>query len=157
MAGRRPKPTALKVITGNPGKRALNPDEPMPEPCKVNMPNGLSDDAKKMWRDIVPHLEVLRVLTALDRPALVRMCECYAEIQAAQEEIRNGGLIVETVTTDGKVLSRANPAVAMLSDADRRFKAYLVEFGLTPAARSKVKVAGDGDKPKEDPVRNYFG
>ncbi len=30
MAGRRPKPTHLKVVTGNPGKRKLNDKEPQP-------------------------------------------------------------------------------------------------------------------------------
>ncbi len=56
---------------------------------------------------------------------------------------------------------KANPAVAMLADADRRFKSYLVEFGLTPAARTKVKVDG-GEKKKTrstsssvDPATQY--
>ena len=30
MRGRRPKPTALKLIEGNPGKRPLPRDEPTP-------------------------------------------------------------------------------------------------------------------------------
>lgn len=30
MAGRRPKPSHLKVVTGNPGKRKLNDKEPTP-------------------------------------------------------------------------------------------------------------------------------
>ena len=30
MAGRKPKPTALKKLEGNPGKRKLNTKEPMP-------------------------------------------------------------------------------------------------------------------------------
>lgn len=29
-AGRPPKPTRLKILAGNPGKRELNPDEPDP-------------------------------------------------------------------------------------------------------------------------------
>ena len=32
MAGRRPTPTKLKLIKGNPGKRALPKDEPTPDP-----------------------------------------------------------------------------------------------------------------------------
>lgn len=43
----------------------------------------------------------------------------------------------------------------MLADADRRFKSYLVEFGLTPAARSKVKM--NGGEEEEDPLNQYFG
>ena len=29
--GRKPKPTAVKVLEGNPGKRSLNTGEPKPE------------------------------------------------------------------------------------------------------------------------------
>ena len=29
--GRKPKPTAMKELEGNPGKRPLNPNEPRPE------------------------------------------------------------------------------------------------------------------------------
>lgn len=30
MAGRKPKPTAVKKLEGNPGKRKLNKNEPVP-------------------------------------------------------------------------------------------------------------------------------
>ena len=30
MAGRKPKPTAIKKLEGNPGKRKLNTKEPIP-------------------------------------------------------------------------------------------------------------------------------
>ncbi len=30
MAGRKPKPTAVKKLEGNPGKRKLNTNEPIP-------------------------------------------------------------------------------------------------------------------------------
>src|SRR5262249_22001030 len=42
MRGRRPKPTRLKVITGNPGKRPLNEHEPRPEPQIPPCPSELS-------------------------------------------------------------------------------------------------------------------
>ncbi len=32
MRGRRPKPTRIKFLTGNPGKRPLNAGEPRPDP-----------------------------------------------------------------------------------------------------------------------------
>ncbi|MFS9669001.1 P27 family phage terminase small subunit, partial [Klebsiella pneumoniae] len=39
--------------------------------------------------------------------------------------------------------------------ADRRVKSYLVEFGLTPAARTKVKV--NGETPQEYTLDKFFG
>ena len=35
MAGRKPKPTAIKELEGNPGKRKLNSKEPVPAKKKV--------------------------------------------------------------------------------------------------------------------------
>ena len=49
---------------------------------------------------------------------------------------------------------RTRPEVAIRADADRRFRAYLVEFGLTPAARSKVKIS---DQKAKDPRARFFG
>ena len=40
MRGRRPKPTRLKMLTGNPGKRPLNDDEPRPEDEHSGVPAG---------------------------------------------------------------------------------------------------------------------
>jgi P27 family predicted phage terminase small subunit len=65
------------------------------------------------------------------------------------------GRTYTTKTQMGDLLIKANPAVAMLADANRRFKSYLVEFGLTPAARSKVNV--NGGKKEADPLAEFFG
>lgn len=46
MAGRRPKPTHLKVVTGNPGKRKLNDKEPTPAREIPSPPEHLSDWGK---------------------------------------------------------------------------------------------------------------
>lgn len=83
------------------------------------------------------------------------MCDIYADILQLRETIAIEGRTYTTKTQMGDFLIKANPAVAMLADADRRFKSYLVEFGLTPAARTKVKV--DGGEEKEDPLSQFFG
>lgn len=56
--------------------------------------------------------------------------------------------------TGGVGLIKSNPAVSQLRAADAQFKSYLVEFGLTPTARSKVNVSCDEDK--EDPLSHFF-
>jgi hypothetical protein len=42
MRGRKPKPTRIKALTGNPGKRPLNPHEPRPAPALLTVrPNSV--------------------------------------------------------------------------------------------------------------------
>jgi P27 family predicted phage terminase small subunit len=164
MAGRRPKPTHLKVVAGNPGKRAINKKEPKPAREIPSCPAYLSDTAKVAWGRLSVLLDRMGVLTEADGVALERLCDCYAEILECRALIEEQGRTYSSIRGVGdddspieQVLMKANPAVAMLADADRRFKSYLVEFGLTPAARSKVQTKGDGDGEKKDPLQEFFG
>ena len=68
--GRRPLPTAVKDLRGNPGKRPRNLNEPQIEVGDPEMPAGLSDAAKQEWDAMVPHLKKMGVLTPVDRSAL---------------------------------------------------------------------------------------
>ncbi|WP_193146548.1 phage terminase small subunit P27 family [Serratia marcescens] len=154
MAGRRPKPSHLKVVTGNPGKRKLNDKEPQPAREIPSPPSHLTDWGKTAWGKMTVLLDGMGVLTIADTFALERLCDIYADILQLRNTIADEGRTY-TVQTEGGFLIKANPAVAMLADADRRFKSYLVEFGLTPAARSKVKV--NGGKEEEDPLAEFFG
>lgn len=161
MAGRRPKPTHLKVVQGNPGRRPLNDKEPEPPKGIPAPPAGLSDVASKVWGEMSALLNRMGVLTVADTLALERLCECYAEIAECRAVLRESGRTYETISYGGgtgedavhNTMHRARPEVAMLADADRRFKSYLVEFGLTPAARSKIKVSGEA----EDDLSQFFG
>ena len=45
--GRKPKPTALKKLEGNPGKRPLNELEPVPPTVALRCPNYLLPEARK--------------------------------------------------------------------------------------------------------------
>lgn len=49
--GRKPKPTAVKVLEGNPGKRSLNTAEPKPEKKAPRCPSWLEDEAKKRMEE----------------------------------------------------------------------------------------------------------
>lgn len=162
MAGRRPKPTHLKVVSGNPGKRALNKREPKPKKVIPSCPDHLGAAGMVAWGKLCVLLDRMGVLTEADALALERLCDCYAEILECRELIQRDGRTYSSTSAAKKegdepqFLMKANPAVAMLADADRRFKGYLVEFGLTPAARSKVQVKDDGDGEK-DPLQEFFG
>ena len=50
MSSRKPVPTHLKVIRGNPGKRALNRNEPVPVGDLVDAPDWMTDTQKAGWK-----------------------------------------------------------------------------------------------------------
>ena len=156
MAGRRPKPTVLKLIEGNPGKRAINKNEPKPRREIPSCPAHLDDSGKVAWCRLSLMLDRMGVLTEADGFALERLCDCYTDILACRQLIAEDGRTYTVETKEGEVLIKGDPAVAQLRAADAQFKSYLIKFGLTPAARSKVNVDPDGDD-KKDPLAEYFG
>src|SRR6266545_2987232 len=83
MSGRRPIPTALKVLAGNPGKRRLNRREPKPIVRLPPCPPHLKDVAREAWRRIGHRLTTLRVVTEADGAALELLCLAYAEYRRA--------------------------------------------------------------------------
>ena len=87
MRGRKPKPTYIKVITGNLGNRPLNVNEPRPEPATPNCPAELRPAAQREWHHLAGELGKLRVLTNLDRGALAAYCSAYVLWAEAIEAI----------------------------------------------------------------------
>jgi P27 family predicted phage terminase small subunit len=156
MAGRRPNPTALKLVKGNPGKRAINKKEPKPKRVIPSCPDHLGQSGQVAWGRLTVLLDRMGVLTEADSFALERLCDCYTDILECRILIERDG---RTYTTDsqGGTLIKTNPAVNQLRAADSQFKSYLVEFGLTPAARSKVNAEPPDDDDKKDPLGEFFG
>lgn len=137
--GRRPRPTHLKAIEGNPGKRPLNEAEPKAPPGRPIAPPNLSDDAKKEWQYIVPKLDELGLLHKLDRRNLVIYCELVATFNEATAWVKDKGVIVSG-RDKGEAIK--NPAVQIQRDAARLISTYSRMFGLDPADRASLEVGG---------------
>ncbi|TRD80137.1 P27 family phage terminase small subunit, partial [Salmonella enterica subsp. enterica serovar Johannesburg] len=81
-SGRRPKPTARKALAGNPGKRALNKDEPVFTPIKgVEPPEWFAEEALPlatiMWQLTTKELCGQGLLCVTDLAVLERWCVAY--------------------------------------------------------------------------------
>ena len=57
--GRKPKPTAMKELEGNPGKHPLNTSEPKPNKKAPACPKWLEPEAKKEWRRLAKQMEAM--------------------------------------------------------------------------------------------------
>ena len=149
MPGRRPSPTALKIASGNPGKRAMNKREPKVEPGVPQPADHLSDGARQAWFALAPMLDAMNVLTKADAIELEILCEVYVEWQELKADIAKNGRTQDVTTKGGGTFTRQRPQVAMLQDCDRRLRGHLSEFGLSPASRSKISVAEKSDNEDE--------
>jgi len=143
--GRKPKPTALKMLEGNPGKRPLNENEPKPPKGTIRCPTWLEAEAKKEWRRLAPSLEAMGVLTTADITAFAGYCQAYARWKEAEEFITQHGSIFQTPS--GYV--QQVPQVSIAQQNLKIMQSFCSEFGLTPATRSRI-IAGNGDKVDED-------
>jgi P27 family predicted phage terminase small subunit len=156
MAGRRPKPLAIHQLNGNPrhfSQADLKGDENPAPPIGVpEMPKGLSKAAKREWKRIVPELMSLGVLSVVDGKALASYCEFYALWETARNQYLKEGItfIQHYEDKEGNLIAgdmKPHPCVAIANNAAKTMKSFLIEFGLTPASRSKLKIAkkDDGD------------
>ena len=146
MRGRRPKPTRLKVLTGNPGKRPLNANEPRPESATPDCPVELGPVARREWERMVGELAPLRILTHLDRAALAAYCGAYALWAEATEAIHKYGVMVKSPS--GYPIQ--SPYVSIANRQAEIMMRIASEFGLTPASRSRITTIADGEQTLPD-------
>jgi len=134
MRGRRPKPSRLKVLTGNPGKRPLNMNEPVPNPTVPECPPELGPVAQREWNRLVGELAALRLITNLDRAALAAYCAAYALWAEATEAIQKYGAMVKSPSG----YPMQSPYVAIVNRQTEIMMRIASEFGFTPASRSRI-------------------
>ena len=137
--GRKQTPTALKLLKGNPGKRPINGDEPMPAPLEtLDPPVWLDPVAAEIWADLAPRVHALGLLTHVDSVRFGMLCthiarwrrHCVADPDAADH-------------TRAGLLRREAEIVARLAAC----------FGLDPASRAGLRVA---KRPAADALDDFL-
>lgn len=144
----RPKPTALKVLQGNPGGRSLNMNEPKPAVRIPEPPEELSPDARKEWNRLTPYLLRMGLISDADRAAFSAYCQSYGRWIEAERYLRDEGEII--VTDKGNLVQ--NPRLWVSNKAFEQMYKLLADFGLTPSSRSKLQVGA----PVEDEMDEFM-
>lgn len=150
MKGRKPTPTVLRILRGNPGHRPINTSEPDTHPLPTACPKELTDAAAVAeWkRMIVPAIETGHI-TLADRTMAIAHCELFATWQAQIVEARQHPFI----TAAGKneypmptpVRTMAMKTLLLLARIDS-------ELGFTPSSRSRVHLKKPGAVSPTSPV-----
>lgn len=140
--GRKPKPTALKLLEGNPSRRALNRSEPKPPTSIPECPDWLEDEAKAEWVRVGEILGNMGVITEVDATAFAGYCQAYARWREAEEFLSQHGSIIRT--PNGYL--QQVPQVSIAQTNLKIMLKFCEQFGLTPSARSRITA----DKSVED-------
>lgn len=151
--GRTPKPTAIELAEGRPGKRSVNYAEPQPRQVVPKCPAHLDERARKEWRRLVPILMQMRVLTEADGIALGNLCQSYSTMVRAQEKLNEMGILYKAPS--GYVMQ--SPLLAVVNTCIETINKLSREFGLTPAARSRIYANPTQAEPKDRLEQILFG
>lgn len=152
IRGRKPKPTAIKELEGNPGKRPLNGSEPTPKRKAPACPKWLDADARKEWRRLAKQLEDLGVLTELDLGTFAAYCNAYSKWKQADEFLTQRGLFF--MTPNG--YPQQFPQVSIAQTYAKLMNRCAEQMGLTPASRSRI-IAGAPQKDTVDEMEALLG
>lgn len=157
MRGRKPDPTKVKVMKGNPGKRPLNKDEPQPEGTLKEPPEWFDKEHKEVWNRALSCCPK-GLMRKLDWSVLEVWVCAYIQHKEAAELLRSEPYLVETV--NGGV--RANPLVAIQRTAAQTLIKTAEQMGFTPSSRSRIvlektkpeKLNGNEDEGSGEEVGN---
>jgi P27 family predicted phage terminase small subunit len=170
--GPAPKPSKLKTLEGNPGKRQLAANEPQPQPAMTNCPPFLKGAGRQEWKRISFELYQLGLLTKIDRAALTGYCSSWGLYADAEKELArlrreyrdmakqrkkhpnikmpSNGMV--SITSNGNVIME--PLLSVRKQALEQMHKFLTEFGMTPASRGRIEV--DKVRKTNDPMEAFM-
>ena len=172
--GPAPRPTALKELEGNPGKRQLNLKEPKPVNAVPACPAFIKGSARKEYQRVSAELHTLGMMTRIDRAALAGYCIAWGQLEEVEAELakmkklyretmklkkKNPGLKLNVsngmvaVTSNGNAI--IEPLLSVRKQAMEQMHKFLTEFGMTPASRSRIIV--DKSEGTEDALDEFTG
>lgn len=159
VMGRRgppPKPTILKLVSGNPGGRPLNTREPVPPPiamggapAEIASPAWLPPRAVEVWKQLVPRLASIGLARTLDEYMLARYCELLVMwMDDTAFLAKNGSKYPIRAEAKrgkpGRILGfKPWPEKSLILRINRELMAIEREFGMSPSARSRITTSAE--------------
>lgn len=138
--GRKPVPTGLRKLRGNPGKRAFPKNEANYKADTTLLePSGwlLKDaEAAAEWRRLAPDLLQAGVLKNTDRVMFEAYCRVYSQWRRLQNSLDNPK--VGLVTKSGRNYRQQSAEATLANKLLEKMSSIAAEFGFTPSSRTRV-------------------
>ena len=148
--GRKPFPEHIRLLKNDVAHRHryVGVNNPEPSSSKAVAPESLSPRAKVIFDEIVAEIEEMYPCSETDSRSLVLYANNHEQLEFLELYLRENGVTYEQVSMHGSTW-RKRPEVDMHKQCKDFELRILVEFGLTPSSRCKVKnVPKDAGKKK---------
>ena len=150
MGSRGPAATPTDILKLRGSRLAdRRPREPRPPKGAPRCPSRLTKPERSVWKQVVPILREMQVLTLADGNALARYCVLLCEWWRCDAFIKQYGMSfpMKRVIDKGLATERAEvigfqpfPELCQRNKLDAVLQRLEAEFGLTPAARTRIEV-----------------
>ena len=146
------KPTALKILHGDPKSRMTATTEPEFSPGLGPPPDWFGDDACHAWDWLRSKLEPTGVATEADQHAAMIYARTFATWMEINRTLTTEGLVITDESVRG-IVTKAHPLLPSLHASAKQMMACLSQFGMTPSARASL---GTNQEPPTDPLVDFM-
>lgn len=136
---------------------------PTPPSGRPDAPRDLDGEALAEWYRMVDRLEMSGSLSKVDDSAIYQYAKLFAETKQLEKEANRTRKLADKLTKaadklDGKDFVAALHEIAALEQLSSKhvihlrqgrmsIRQYLVEFGMTPSSRGRVRLSDGAQKP----------
>lgn len=138
MRGRKPKPSYMRVLDGNAGRRPLNKEEPQPDGRLEDMgaPARLSVEQRDIWNEAMRECPD-GLLRRLDFGIFEQwVVHCHTFRKAAEMVAAKGSIVMSKEGTPYQ-----NPFLSVMNKQSSLMMKAAAEMGFSPSSRTRVKVS----------------
>ncbi len=140
MAGRKPKPSALRRLEGNPGRRPLNENEPAAVAGLPKCPTHVKGEARREWHRIGKRLVAEKRMAHVYKAAFAAYCVAWGRWVEAERELEEFGTVIKTPQN----FLVQSPYLAISNKAQAQMMKALSELGISPTSQAKVSKVKHG-------------
>lgn len=147
--GRKPLPTQLKIVTGNPGKRKVNKNEPVAPTERPQPPAHLSVKEKRHFVEICDFLEGMKILSSADKYTIELAAHYWEDYLITKKAVKKARF-QDAFDKEGNKTVKSHPSVAQRNASVKMLNSLLGELGLTPTARTRLMSGSNGGGEDRD-------
>lgn len=155
VAGRKPTPTHLKLVQGNPGKRPIVKPRKSRADTRLlfpRLPKGTKPEVAAIWRRMLRSAPE-GLLRQIDGELLYQWCLSRYIFEEAERKLHASSMLIKTPNG----MPAQSPYLGIINRQQEIMRGIASELGFTPTARARLGVEDGAIAEDEDEGSAYFG